>query len=37
VQTVRKANIKRGDNVSINGGSGGLGSTLVQVAKAAVG
>lgn len=37
VQLVRKANIKRGDSVLINGGSGGLGSVLVQVVKAAVG
>jgi reticulon-4-interacting protein 1, mitochondrial len=37
VQMVRKANIKRGDNVLINGGSGDLGSILVQVVKAAVG
>jgi NADPH:quinone reductase-like Zn-dependent oxidoreductase len=37
VQIVRKANIKPGDSVFINGGSGGLGSITVQVVKAAVG
>lgn len=34
---VKKADIKHGDKVLINGGSGGLGSILVQVVKAAVG
>lgn len=37
LQLVRKANIKLGDSVFINGGSGGLGSITVQVVKAAVG
>ena len=37
VQLVRRAKIKKGDSVFINGGSGGLGSIVVQVVKAAVG
>jgi NADPH:quinone reductase-like Zn-dependent oxidoreductase len=37
IQLVRTANIKPGDSVFINGGSGGLGSILVQVVRAAVG
>lgn len=37
MQVVRKAKLKRGDSVLINGGSGGLGSILVQVVKDAVG
>ena len=36
LQIVRKANLKPGDTVLINGGSGGLGSILVQVVSATI-
>lgn len=37
VQSMRRASLTRGQSVLINGGSGGLGSILVQVARATVG